>query len=132
MNNGKSLPFIPTNSIDFIWSFDSFVHMEKDVISSYFQEFARVLKPNERAIIHHHNLDRSKISLIMRAINGKRVKRSLNNLGSRSNITKKDIIKLTKKWGLDIVFQGDSWGENNKYNCKFAQDYITCITKNPE
>lgn len=129
INNGKILPFIPMNSIDFIWSFDAFVHMDKNVIHSYFKEFSRILKPNGKAIIHHHNFDRSKISLLMHAVRKENIKKILTNENLRTSITKKDIAKLARKCRLTVVFQVDSWGENNKYNCKFANDYITCITK---
>ena len=67
----------------------------------------------------------------MRTFKGEQIKKILENPGRRSSITKKNIVKLAKKCGLDIVFQVDRWGKNNEYNCKFAQDYITCITKKP-
>ena len=56
VNDGRSLEMIPDNSIDFIFSFDSLVHVEDDVILGYLSQFPRVLKQNGVAFIHHSNL----------------------------------------------------------------------------
>ena len=48
---------IENGSIDFAFSFDSLVHAESDVMSSYTNELARVLKPGGVAFLHHSNLD---------------------------------------------------------------------------
>ncbi|MCH7951742.1 class I SAM-dependent methyltransferase [Patescibacteria group bacterium] len=47
------LNFIRTNSTDYIWSYDVFVHMNPTDIERYLAEFHRILKPNGVAIIHH-------------------------------------------------------------------------------
>lgn len=54
-NDGKTLPMIPDGSVDFIFSFDSLVHVEADIIGSYLREFSRVLSPDGVAFIHHSN-----------------------------------------------------------------------------
>ncbi len=56
VNDGKTLPIIQNRSIDLIFSWDSLVHAESDVMQSYIQEFARVLKPNGYGFIHHSNI----------------------------------------------------------------------------
>ena len=56
VNNGRSLAMIEDESIDLIFSFDSLVHAEDDVISDYVKEFARILSKNGVAVIHHSNL----------------------------------------------------------------------------
>lgn len=56
VNDGKSLTMIEDESIDFIFSFDSLVHVEKDVIKSYLQQIALKLKRNGVGFIHHSNL----------------------------------------------------------------------------
>ena len=55
-NDGKSLNMVPDDSIDFIFSWDSLVHCECDVIENYVAEFARVLKPNGAGFVHHANM----------------------------------------------------------------------------
>ena len=55
-NDGKSLEFIPDESIDFVFSFDSLVHAEADVIQAYLTQLATKLKLNGAGFIHHSNL----------------------------------------------------------------------------
>ncbi|MDF0593749.1 methyltransferase domain-containing protein [Methanotrichaceae archaeon M04Ac] len=57
VNDGKSLSMIPDNSVDFVFSFDSLVHAEADVIESYINEISKKLKRDGVAFIHHSNLD---------------------------------------------------------------------------
>lgn len=54
-NDGLKLSAIDDGSIDFIFSFDSLVHAEADVIASYVTEFARVLRKGGVAFVHHSN-----------------------------------------------------------------------------
>jgi 2-polyprenyl-3-methyl-5-hydroxy-6-metoxy-1,4-benzoquinol methylase len=56
VNDGKSLAMIPDNSIDFVFSFDSLVHAEADVLETYLAQLATKLKPNGVGFIHHSNL----------------------------------------------------------------------------
>lgn len=56
VNDGKSLAMIPDNSIDFVFSFDSLVHAEADVMETYLAQLATKLKPNGVGFIHHSNL----------------------------------------------------------------------------
>lgn len=53
VTDGTTLPDV---AVDFVWSFDAFVHMDRGVIASYLKEIARVLKPGGIAIIHHSNV----------------------------------------------------------------------------
>jgi ubiquinone/menaquinone biosynthesis C-methylase UbiE len=56
VNDGKSLEMLTDNSVDFIFSFDSLVHAEDAVMEAYAAEFAKKLRPNGAAFIHHSNL----------------------------------------------------------------------------
>jgi ubiquinone/menaquinone biosynthesis C-methylase UbiE len=56
VNDGKSLEMVADESIDFVFSFDSLVHAEEDVIKAYLQQIALKLKPNGIGFIHHSNL----------------------------------------------------------------------------
>lgn len=55
-NDGKSLAMIGDRSVDFVFSFDSLVHAEPDVIRAYLEQLAVKLKPDGRGFIHHSNL----------------------------------------------------------------------------
>lgn len=55
-NDGKSLAMVPDHAIDFVFSFDSLVHAEEDVIQDYLTQFADKLTPDGIGFIHHSNI----------------------------------------------------------------------------
>jgi ubiquinone/menaquinone biosynthesis C-methylase UbiE len=55
VNDGRSLAMIPDASVDFVFSFDSLVHAEADVIDAYLCGLSRVLKKGGVGFIHHSN-----------------------------------------------------------------------------
>jgi hypothetical protein len=55
VNDGVSLEMISDSSIDFVFSFDSLVHAEADVIQAYISQLAKKMKPNAVGWIHHSN-----------------------------------------------------------------------------
>ncbi|MCA9279791.1 MAG: class I SAM-dependent methyltransferase [Phycisphaeraceae bacterium] len=55
-NDGRTLPMVADASIDLVFSWDSLVHAELDVIESYLRECRRVLRTGGRAFLHHSNL----------------------------------------------------------------------------
>jgi SAM-dependent methyltransferase len=55
VNDGTSLAVAADRSVDLIFSFDSLVHAERDIIGGYLAEFARVLADDGVAFIHHSN-----------------------------------------------------------------------------
>lgn len=56
VNDGLSLEMVRDNSIDFVFSFDSLVHAEKDVIDGYLKQLRRKMRRNGVGFIHHSNL----------------------------------------------------------------------------
>jgi ubiquinone/menaquinone biosynthesis C-methylase UbiE len=56
VNNGRSLNEVANRSIDFVFSFDSLVHAEKDVIEAYIKELKDKLTADGVAFIHHSNI----------------------------------------------------------------------------
>jgi len=56
LNDGLTLPHTPDNSTDLVFSFDSLVHVEQDVIYAYLQEIHRILSRDGHAFLHHSNL----------------------------------------------------------------------------
>jgi SAM-dependent methyltransferase len=55
IGDGMSLPMIESGSCDFVFSFDSLVHVGLDILKSYLSEVLRVLKDGGVAFIHHSN-----------------------------------------------------------------------------
>lgn len=56
IGDGRSLPGIEPMSLDFVFSFESLVHAEADVMGAYLQAIAEALKPGGAAFLHHSNL----------------------------------------------------------------------------
>jgi SAM-dependent methyltransferase len=71
-NEGDSLAMIPDGSIDFIFSFDSLVHVRPETIESYLSQFATKLKENGLGFIHHSNLGETKSSLTSQLTRGRK------------------------------------------------------------
>lgn len=57
VNDGKSLNMIEDGAIDFVFSFDSLVHVEEEVIDSYLNGLSRKLSQNGVGFIHHSNME---------------------------------------------------------------------------
>ena len=56
VNDGLSLGMIDESSVDFVFSFDSLVHAESEVIRSYLGELGIKLSATGFGFIHHSNL----------------------------------------------------------------------------
>ncbi len=93
INDGGSLDFIANNSIDFIWSFDVFVHIEPVDVERYLKEFQRILKRSGRIIIHH-------------GIIGK------TDHNWRSTLTLQIFSALLQKYDFSLSEQFSTWGED--------------------
>ena len=55
LNDGHSLSMIPDASVDFVFSFDSFVHPDRDVVEEYLRQLGTKLKIGGKGFIHHSN-----------------------------------------------------------------------------
>jgi len=97
VNDGRSLKFIADNSVDFVWSFDVFVHIEPPDIESYLREFQRILKPDGLAIIHHGVIGKTDFSW-------------------RSSLTLQIFSELLERSDFKLVDQFNSWGANDEFS----------------
>ncbi len=52
-NSGADLAVLSDSSIDRIWSFDAFVHINRAEVAEYVKEMKRVMRPGALAVIHH-------------------------------------------------------------------------------
>jgi ubiquinone/menaquinone biosynthesis C-methylase UbiE len=52
-NNGDDFPGIPDASADFVFSFDTFVHLDMPIIDAYLRNIRRLLKPTSNVFIHY-------------------------------------------------------------------------------
>jgi SAM-dependent methyltransferase len=55
VNDGRSLAMVPDASIDLVYSFDSLVHVDANILDVYLQQLSRKLKPNGVGFVHHSN-----------------------------------------------------------------------------
>ena len=55
LNDGHSLSMIPDSSVDFVFSFDSFVHPDRDVVETYLRQLGTKLKIGGKGFLHHSN-----------------------------------------------------------------------------
>lgn len=84
VGSGQDLAGIDSNSVDALWSFDVFVHINQAEVERYADEFNRVFKPGAIGIIHHGSVGGS--------------------LGGwRSNLTHSAMLDLLKKRGFEII-----------------------------
>jgi len=90
VNDGKDISFIPSDSIDCIWSWDVFVHVSATDIRDYMRQFERVLSPGGVGIIHHS-------------------KKGKNDTGWRSDMTAEKMKIYCNEYGLTLMRQFDSW-----------------------
>jgi len=114
VNNGNNLSFLTDESIDFVWSFDVFVHINAWDTEKYLGEFARILRKEGLAVIHHPK--------------GGQITESEDN-GWRSNTTSELFCGMIEKHGLTLVSQFDSWGDHNQFDVKHFNDIITVFRK---
>jgi ubiquinone/menaquinone biosynthesis C-methylase UbiE len=52
-NNGDDFPGVPDGSIDFLFSFGTFVHLDVEIIGRYLLNMRRVLKPRASVLLHY-------------------------------------------------------------------------------
>ena len=56
VNDGRSLEMIPNGSIDFVFSFDSLVHVGREIVEAYVAQLGGKLTGEGMGFIHHSNL----------------------------------------------------------------------------
>ena len=56
VNDGRSLEMVADSSVDLVFSFDSLVHAEADVVGGYLEQLGRKLRPDGIGFIHHSNI----------------------------------------------------------------------------
>jgi len=109
INDGRSLKAVRDNSLDFIWSFDVFVHIEPPDIECYLHEFRRILKEDGLVIMHHGIIGKTDFSW-------------------RSSLTLQMFSELLENFEFTLVKQFSSWGENGEFNVA-TSDLISIFKK---
>ncbi len=55
LNDGRTLPGVADRSVQLVFSFDSLVHVDLEIVGAYLAEIRRVLAPGGVAFLHHSN-----------------------------------------------------------------------------
>lgn len=90
------LDFIDDSSIDYIWSYDVFVHINPTDIDGYIADFQRILKPGGYSIIHHSG-----------AYNTYRSEKNARVKSFRSCMSANLFAQMVAKHGMKLVEQND-------------------------
>ena len=52
-NDGDNFPNVPNESVDFVFSFGTFVHLDIDIIDRYLQNIKSLLKPESNVVLQY-------------------------------------------------------------------------------
>jgi ubiquinone/menaquinone biosynthesis C-methylase UbiE len=110
LTDGSDLAAVQPDSIDFIWSFDAFVHIAPNDVRGYIADFPRVLRAGGRGVIHHPGEGR---------IAG----------GVRSGVTAELFASALTDAGLQVLEQFDSWGPDRRHSVPVRGDVITVFER---
>ncbi len=109
VNDGKSLSSVSDIHYNFIFSFDSLVHVEMDVLEEYIGQIIGLLAANGVAFLHHSNI-------------GMYADGAVHNQHARAtNVTANAVEKaIIEKGGHLITQEIITWGENYVLNDCFS------------
>jgi len=89
----RGLGFLPASSIDYVWAYDVFVHINPADTERYISDFSRLLKPGGVAIIHHPGTYASEYDA---------------KEGFRSFVDARLFAHLVEKYGMRLIEQDDA------------------------
>ncbi|MBV8561111.1 MAG: class I SAM-dependent methyltransferase [Acidimicrobiia bacterium] len=133
INDGRSLTMIDDESVDFVFSFDSLVHADTDVIDAYLSQLRHKLTADGVAFIHHSNAGAYRASSELARRLPPRWAGSLMHSGvlvdltawRSPSVTGDDVITLSRQAGLSCVAQERLSWENGYY----LTDAISIVTR---
>ena len=132
VNDGTTIP-VGDASIDLVWSFGTFVHIELPEIDKYLAEIRRVLRPGGIFVIHHagrteqprqprfNRTSDARESLVPRAENA--ALQSADS-GLRSEVSARQFSDLVARHDLVLDRQVRSWGPRCEFGVAF-EDVIS-------
>lgn len=106
VTDGNALRGIADGSIDFVWSFDVFLHIAPVDQKGYLRELARVMRPGALAVVHHPGDGGSAE-------------------GWRSAMTAELFAELVTESGMRVHRQFARWGAGDRFSLPNPGDVIT-------
>ncbi|MEU4805083.1 class I SAM-dependent methyltransferase [Actinosynnema sp. NPDC023587] len=111
LTDGRSLPGVPDRTVDFVFSFDCFVHVAPADFAAYAAEFARVVRDGGVLVLHHPD---------------RRTGR-----GWRSALTTEHVRSALTAQGFAVLRVCDRWGSHGQFGVDGYRDAITVARKKP-
>jgi ubiquinone/menaquinone biosynthesis C-methylase UbiE len=111
VTDGVTLTPLPDESVDFIWSFETFVHIAPVDQKAYMRELRRVMRPGARAAIHHAT------------------EQSRYDRAWRSSMTAPLFAKLVEGNGMKVIEQINHWGPRKHHAVPTPGDVITIFER---
>jgi SAM-dependent methyltransferase len=110
VGSGRDLAGVADHSIDAIWSYDAFVHINAAEVDSYLGEFFRVLRAGAIAVIHHGGVGGAAG-------------------GWRSNLTAEAFQQMVARHGLVLEDSFERWVDGTTVHSLTYGDRIAVIRK---
>ncbi len=104
------LPEIGDGAVDFVWSFDVFVHIAPVDQEAYMREIARVMRPGGRGVIHHAG-------------------RVSTSAGWRSAMTAELFAEIVRKAGMRVTDQFDRTVPGLEFTTALDGDVVTVFQR---
>lgn len=98
LTEGNSLGFLTDSSLDLVFSWNTFVHINQTDTAVYLSQIMKKLKVGGVAIIHHPAMGLTQ-----------------PELGWRSDVTVNIFNSLVEKEGLTLIDQFHTWGNEQQY-----------------
>lgn len=117
LTTGISLPHYCSGQVDFVFSFDAFVHMAPTVVHAYLMEIGRILRPGGKAVIHHADI--SDLATHDQSAHP----------GWRSAVNRELVRSAAKEAGLTVERQFVYWDEGQRIGVPRFGDAISTLEK---
>ncbi|HYW75674.1 MAG TPA: class I SAM-dependent methyltransferase [Gammaproteobacteria bacterium] len=140
LTDGRSLAGIPDGCVDFVWSYDCFVHIAPDDAAGYLRDIRRVLKPGGEGVIHHPGRRHASLPLAPLRQRGDFGAKfytwiSMGNWSSddgwRSAMSRQRFAGLARATGLEVTRQQQTFGPDDAFAVRRFGDWITTLRRAP-
>jgi SAM-dependent methyltransferase len=136
--DGAGLPPGLDGTVDLVWSFDVFVHLDAATIAAYLREAARVLRPGGTAVLHHAGRRHATLPLggLRHLGTPGRIAYRWLSMGAaetvdgwRSNVSARLFAGLAAAAGLEVVRQESRWGPAGEFGVPRHGDRISTLRR---
>ena len=137
VNDGRSLPG-DDSSLDLVWSFGTFVHVDEPEVAAYIAECQRVVRPGGRFVIHHAGWGDWSLRFLPVTRHLGRVGRFIQHrvfalgrwsrVGGRAPMSAPRFARLAAQHGFVVTDQVTRWGDHGQFGIAY-RDVITVATR---